>query len=296
MNCSTLKKLNAWQILRAMANDLKADRNIGDQLREIEQPHQIALALMAYVVKQPKTWLLAHPETHLSKAQAEQLQSMLLRLEAGEPLPYLFGKQEFFGLEFEVNPSVLIPRPETEMMVEAALDWLQIHSSSRKGIDVGTGSGCIAISLVNNCPDLHMLATDLSSDALQVAERNAQNHKTADRINFALCDLLPENLQPVDLVCANLPYIPTAKLIEVNSLPWEPSLALDGGTGGLDLISKLLHSLPPFLNHPALILLETETTLGTQTLQLAKNNFPDADVSLHKDLFDRDRMVKIELK
>lgn len=296
MNCGMPKKLNAWQILRAMVNDLTADRNIGDQLREIEQPHQIALALLAYVVQQPKTWLLAHPETHLSKAQAEQLENLLLRLEAGEPLPYLIGKQEFFGLEFEVNPAVLIPRPETEMLVEAALAWLQAHPSGRSAIDVGTGSGCIAISLVNNCPDLHLLATDLSSDALQVAERNARNHKTADRINFALCDLLPENLQPVDLVCANLPYIPTAKLIEVNSLPWEPSLALDGGAGGLDIIGKLLHSLPPFLNHPALILLETETTLGMQTLQLAKSNFPDADISLNKDLFDRDRMVKIELK
>jgi release factor glutamine methyltransferase len=279
-----------------MEDDLQSDRSIHAQLREIEQPHQIALVLLAHIVQRPKTWLLAHPEAHLSKAQADQLEGLLQRLEAGEPLPYLVGTQEFFGLEFEVNPSVLIPRPETEIMVETALAWLQEHPSSRNGIDVGTGSGCIAISLVSNCPDLNMLATDLSETALNVATKNAQKHNVADRISFSLSDLIPEDPQPVDLVCANPPYIPTEKLVEVNSLPWEPSLALDGGESGLDLVSKLLEKLPAFLNNPALILLETEATLGAQTLQLAKRNFPNAEVSLHKDLFERDRMVRIELK
>jgi|MTBAKSStandDraft_2_1061841.scaffolds.fasta_scaffold00512_39 release factor glutamine methyltransferase len=279
-----------------MANDLQSDRTIRAQLREIEQPHQIALVLLAHVLQRPKTWLLAHPETYLTKAQADQLEGLLLRLEAGEPLPYLVGQQEFFGLEFEVNPSVLIPRPETEMLVEAALEWLHAHPHARKGVDVGTGSGCIAASLVSNCPDLQMLATDVSPAALQVAKRNAQRHNTTDRVSFALCDLLPEISQPFDLVCANLPYIPTAKLDEVNSLTWEPSLALDGGENGLELIIRLLGKLPSFLNHPALVLLETEARLGAQTLELAERNFPDADVSLQKDLFERDRMVRIELK
>jgi len=279
-----------------MEDDLRSDLSIHAQLREIKQPHQIALVLLAHVVQRPKTWLLAHPEAHLSKTQADQLEGLLQRLEVGEPLPYLVGTQEFFGLEFEVNPSVLIPRPETEIMVETALAWLQEHPSARNGIDVGTGSGCIAISLVSNCPDLNMLATDLSETALNVATKNAQKHNVADRISFSLSDLIPEDPQPVDLVCANPPYIPTEKLVEVNSLPWEPSLALDGGESGLDLISKLLEKLPAFLNNPALILLETEATLGAQTLQLAKRNFPNAEVSLHKDLFERDRMVRIELK
>ena len=279
-----------------MANDFQSDRTIRGQLKEIEQPHQIALVLLAHILRRPKPWLLAHPEVHLSKAQADHLEGLLQRLEAGEPLPYLVGKQEFFGLEFEVNPSVLIPRPETEMLVEAALEWLQAHPSARKGIDVGTGSGCIAISLVSKCPDLHMLATDISPAALEVAKRNAQKHNTSDRVSFILCDLLPENPQTIDLVCANLPYIPTNKLIEVNSLPWEPSLALADGDSGLDLISKLLEKVPAFLSRQALILLETEATLGAQTLQLAKTFFTEADVSLHKDLFDRDRMIRIELK
>ncbi len=279
-----------------MEDDLYSDRTIRAQLREIEQPHQIALSLMAHVVQRPKTWLLAHPEVYLSKAQADLLESLLKRLEAGEPLPFLLGKQEFFGLDFEVTPSVLIPRPETEMLVEAALEWLQAHPSSRKGMDVGTGSGCIAVSLVNRCPDLQLLATDISADALEVAARNAKNHNVSDRVSFVLCDMLPEIVQSVDLVCANLPYIPTEKLVEVNSLPWEPSLALDGGKSGLELIEKLLRDVQPYLNHPSLVLVETEASLGKQTLILAKRHFPEAEVSLLKDLFERDRMVRIEFK
>jgi release factor glutamine methyltransferase len=279
-----------------MDNDLQSDRSIRGQLREIEQPHQIALVLLAHVLQRPKTWLLAHPEVHLSKAQSEQLESLLQRLEAGEPLPYLIGVQEFFGLEFEVDPSVLIPRPETELLVETALIWLKTHPSARKGLDVGTGSGCIAVSLVNKCPDLQMLATDLSEASLNVAQKNAKKHNTADRIKFVQCNLLPDDLQPVDLVCANLPYIPTKKLVEVNSLPWEPNLALDGGESGLDLIDELLQKAPAFVNKPGLVLLEIEETLGAETQKLAERYFPETKISLHQDLAERDRVIRIELK
>ena len=278
-----------------MTNETPAVSSFRDRLREIDQPHQIALVLLAHVLGKPKTWLLAHPETHLTKAQANQMESLLCRLEAGEPLPYLLGKQEFFGLEFEVNPSVLIPRPETEFMVETALSWLAVQSGARKGVDVGTGSGCIAVSLVSNCPDLQMLATDLSKEALGVAARNAQKHNTFDRILFEQVDLLPDTIGKTDLICANLPYIPTAKLPDVNSLPWEPSLALDGGEYGLELIERLLARSVSILNTPGLILLETEETLGAQTVQLARRYFPAAEITLYQDLSKRDRLVTIEL-
>ena len=290
------KKLIAWQTLRAMENDQLFERRIGDQLREISQPHQIALALVAHVLQKPKTWLLAHPETHLCENQARQLDSLLNRLEKGEPLPYLLGKQAFFGLEFEVSPAVLIPRPETELLVEVALEWLKANPTARKGIDVGTGSGCIAVSLVSNCPDLTIVATDISPDALDVAARNALNHNTADRISFVAAEILPATIEKVDLICANLPYIPSAKLPGVNSLPWEPSLALDGGKQGLDLIEKLLVRSPVILNSPGLILLETEETLGNQTVELAHRYFPAAEITLSQDLSKRDRLVTIELR
>jgi release factor glutamine methyltransferase len=279
-----------------MENELAPERSICTQLKEIKQPHQIALVLLSYVLKRPKTWLLAHPELHLTDSQALELDSLINRLENGEPLPYLVGKQDFFGLEFEVNPMVLIPRPETEMMVDVALGWLKAHPSARKGIDVGTGSGIIAVSLVNNCPDLHLLATDISQEALEVANHNAEKHNSADRICFACVDLLPETTENVDLICANLPYIPTSKLSEVNSLGWEPTLALDGGESGLNLIDQLLGRSTTIMNTPGLLLLETEETLGKQTVELARRYFPTAEITLYQDLAHRDRLVTIEMK
>lgn len=279
-----------------MENELHSERSIGSQLREMQQPHQVALVLLAHVLGKSKTWLLAHPETHLTKAQACEIDSLINRLENGEPLPYMLGRQAFFGLEFEVNPAVLIPRPETELLVEFALGWLEEHDLARKGIDVGTGSGNIAISLVSNCPDLQLLATDISAEALEVAARNALKHNSADRIKFERADLLPATTEKVDLICANLPYIPSRKLPEVNSLDWEPVVALDGGEGGLNLIGRLLEKATEVLNTPGLILLETEETLGKQTVELARQHFPAAEVALYQDLAKRDRLVTIELQ
>lgn len=278
-----------------MANEPLDSQSIGFHLTKAKHPHQITLALFSYVLKKPKTWLLAHPETHLTTQQSEQFAGLAERVEQGEPLPYLIGKQEFYGIDFKVDPSVLIPRPETELLVEEALAWLRAHPAARSGIDVGTGSGCIAIALMVNCPDLRMVATDISSPALQLASQNALAYHLEERISFVCCDLLPDGAEPVDLICANLPYIPTAKLEEVNSLPWEPSLALDGGTGGLDLIQKLLIRAKPLIKTPGLILLETEASLGKQTLELAGASFPQAKISLIKDLNDRDRLIRIEL-
>ena len=273
----------------------KSEPTIGDRLKETNQPHYIALALMAHVFQKPKTWLLAHPEEKMTGSQLALFNSVLVRLEEGEPLPYLTGKQEFYGLEFEVSPAVLIPRPETELLVESALDWLKNHPMARRAVDIGSGSGCIAVSLLKNCPDLQMSAIDISAEALKVAQRNAQKHQVAYRINFLNASLLSNFDGKIDLLCANLPYIPTDKLQQVNSLPWEPRLALDGGQNGLDLIAELLNQAPSKMARPSLILLETEDSLGPETIHLAKQAFPKAEIKLVKDIFDRDRLVRIEL-
>ena len=277
-----------------MDRSLPADHSIGGQLRAIDLPHQIALVLLAQVLEKPKSWILAHSESQLSTEQKAALDSLVARLKTGEPLPYLTGKQEFFGLEFKVTPATLIPRPETELLVEEALNWLKANGGARTGIDVGTGSGCIAISLLANCPDLRMTATDVSKDALQIARGNARHHKVQDRITFFECNLIPPDVQKVDLLCANLPYIPTEKLAEVNSLPWEPSLALDGGADGLTLFRQLFDKIKQFELEPALILLEIEETLGQETLTLCQNAFPNGTIELLQDLSGRDRLIRIE--
>jgi len=260
-----------------------------------EQPYQVALILLAHVLQKPKTWVLAHPETHLNPDQKAHLEGLVRRLQEGEPLPYLIGKQAFFGLDFAVSPAVLIPRPETELLVEEALNWLEGYPNARNALDVGTGSGCIAVTLATRKPWLAITATDISLDALKIAEQNAETHQVIDQIDFKPADLLPSGHLTFDLVCANLPYIPTQKLAGVNTLGFEPTLALDGGEDGLSLIRRLLEQLPHRLNCPGLVLLETEATLGAETLVLAKTTFPQADVKLLKDLAGLDRLVRIEI-
>ena len=290
MSCSTPKKPNAWQISKRM---IKA--SLPSAINCTEQPYQVALILLAHVLQKPKTWVLAHPDTHLNPDQKAQLERLINRLQQGEPLPYLTGKQAFFGLDFAVSPDVLIPRPETELLVEVALNWLEARPGANHALDVGTGSGCIAITLATRRPWLAVSATDLSQEALNIAHQNAETHQVKAQINFEQADLLPTQNQVFDLVCANLPYIPTRKLGEVNTLGFEPTLALDGGADGLSLIRRLLELLPPRLNSPALVLLETEATLGAETLSLAKTTFPQAEVSLLQDLAGLDRLVRIEI-
>lgn len=273
----------------------KSEPSIGERLKETNQPHYIALALMAHVFQKPKTWLLAHPEEKMTGSQLDLFNNLLARLEEGEPLPYLTGEQEFYGLDFEISPAVLIPRPETELLVENALNWLKNHPLARRAVDIGSGSGAIAVSLLKNCPDLQISAIDISTEALKIAQINAQKHQVDDRIRFHHASLLSNFEGEIDLLCANLPYIPTDKLKQVNSLPWEPPLALDGGESGLDLIAELLTQAPAKMARPALILLETEDSLGAETVNLAKRAFPKEEIKLCKDIFDRDRLVRIEL-
>ncbi|MFN8385491.1 MAG: peptide chain release factor N(5)-glutamine methyltransferase [Anaerolineales bacterium] len=265
-----------------------------------DTPALDASVLLARIVDRPRSWILAHPELTLTDEQQNQLQSSLARLESGEPFPYVLGRWEFFGLEFEVTPDVLIPRPETELLVEKSIAWLQKHPTKINVADIGTGSGAIAVSIAVNVPKAGILATDISSKALQVAKRNAERHNADERIEFIECDLLPHP-QPlsrrergVNLVCSNLPYIPTNTLKHLPVYQREPTLALDGGADGLDMFRKLLNAIPNWLAPNAMILLEIESTLGEQTMQLARQHFPNANITLHQDLTNRDRLIEIQ--
>lgn len=298
MSCNWRMKPNVWQAMKP------AELNLGDFLRKtspeitqlVELPQQTLLVLLSHVLKQPQTWILAHPEAELSTTQLTELTALVARLKQGEPLPYLTGKQEFFGLSFEVSPAVLIPRPETELLVERALRWLRSHPDAKRAIDVGTGSGCIAISLAINAPTLQIVATDISAEALTIAQRNAIFHHVEDRIAFQEADLISPDLGQFDLICANLPYVPTSKLGEVNSLPYEPALALDGGPDGLALIKRCLADTQAHIRAPGMLLFEIEATTGDAALALACNVFPQAKISLMPDLTGKDRLLTIELE
>ena len=271
-----------------------------------DTPALDASVLIAHVTNKPRSWVIAHHELTLTISQQKHLDDSLMRLERGEPLPYILGHWEFFDLQFDITPDTLIPRPETELLVEKSIAWLQMHPAKRSIVDVGTGSGVIAVSIAVNVPDVKILATDISHKALQVAKRNAKKFGVSDRIKFAECDLLPhpqlrsrrersEEVREIDLLCANLPYIPTTTLHGLPIYNREPTLALDGGEDGLDLFRKLLNLSPHWLAPDGLMLLEIESTLGSEALSLARRAFPKAAISLYQDLAEKDRLLEIDL-
>ncbi len=280
--------------------------DISSHLRDLtESPDLDAQVLLAHVTGHTRTWLTAHPDSHLSDLQRASVREAVSKLTAGTPLPYILGHWEFFSIDFKVTPDVLIPRPETELLVEHALLWLRsrpvtLHSSLRAA-DIGTGSGCIAVSLAKNMHDLRVLATDLSMPALRVAKHNAHRHGVLSRVDFVQCDLLPPHHEPLptethfDVICANLPYIPTQTLTGLPIFGREPTLALDGGQDGLDPIRKLLKIAPEWLAPDGLILLEIEAGQGMAAVSLAYDLFDKATINLRRDLSGKERLVAIKL-
>ncbi len=282
-----------------------------------DTPGLDAQVLLAYVLEKPRSWVLAHPEMRLTSSQSAKLEALIQRLERGEPLPYVIGRWEFFGLDFIVTPAVLIPRPETELLVERALSWLRqrltvnhqailVKSASAdlatlRAVDVGTGSGCIAIALAVNMPGLQVAATDVSPTAVEVARRNAAKFGVSEGVKFSCCDLFPSEessntqLSTFDLIVANPPYIPSETLHGLRVYGREPTVALDGGADGLDIIRRLLAEAPRRLSLGGLILLEIEASHGPAVLSQAYDAFTEAGISLHQDLSGHDRLLEIQV-
>ncbi len=250
--------------------------------------------LLAHVMQKTRTWVMAHPEAVLSALETASVRDMLARLEEGEPLPYVLGEWEFYGLTFQITPAVLIPRPETELLVERGLTWLRAHPGQHLVADIGTGSGCIAIALAKNHPNLRVIASDISPAALEIAQANIKQHKLDARIECVQSDLIPPTTNRYSLICANLPYIPAKTLKSLKVLRWEPELALRGGIDGLELIRGLIAQAPQSLAAHGLFLLEIEARQGEKVRRLVSQAFPGADIALSPDLAGHDRLVTVE--
>lgn len=260
--------------------------------RGFETPGNISLLLLAHVTGQSKTWLLAHGETPITPEQNHTLQNETDRLLQGVPLPHILGEWSFYGRDFAVSPNVLIPRSETELLVERAIEFCKAQPRSRFA-DVGTGSGIIAVSIAAACPQTTVVATDRSRAALAIAAQNAARHHLS-QIRFVQTDLLLGLNGPFDLICANLPYIPTETLNGLDVALWEPRPALDGGPDGLDLVRRLLSQAQTRLAPCGTILLEIEATTGEAALVAARDVFPKAQIKLHPDLAGKDRLIEIQ--
>jgi release factor glutamine methyltransferase len=252
-------------------------------------------AILSNTLQKPVSWLYAHPETSLDPQILQQLDDFVQRLQEGEPLAYILHKQAFFGLDFYVDSRVLIPRPETELLVEVAISWLEEHPERKNVIDIGTGSGVIAITLADRFTTLSVTAVDTSSEALQVARMNAARYNLEDRIKFLQSDLFTNVQGSYDLVVANLPYIPSVELEILKELKFEPPSALDGGNDGLAQISRLIQTSGKYLALPACLLLEIQYNQGNKVQEFVSKLFPRAEVTIYHDLADFPRVVKIQI-
>lgn len=237
--------------------------------------------------------LLSHPERLLTDSEKEEALALLEARKRGEPLPYLLGRWEFYGSSFRVNSSVLIPRPETELMVEAALGWLRKHPACHRFWDIGTGSGCIGISLLLARADLCCVAADISLTALRTARKNALDHGCSERFDPVCGDLSTALSGPVELVCANLPYIPSAGCDGLEAARYEPLNALDGGADGFDFYRVLFGELREKTADDFLILCEIEYSQRNLALRTAREYFPEAETLVEPDLAGLPRLLSI---
>jgi release factor glutamine methyltransferase len=207
---------------------------------------------LAHVLGCGRVGLLTHPERVLSPPECEQFESLLQRRLAYEPMQYILREQEFFGLPFEVTPDVLIPRPETEHLVEAVLRLEQKSAI----LDVGTGSGAIAVALAHTSPESRVTAVDISAAALEVARRNAERHGVADRVTFLRSDLLASVEGQFDIIVSNPPYVAEEEVLEPQVARYEPHSALYAGPTGLEIYNRLLPQAREHLKPGGWLLLE----------------------------------------
>jgi release factor glutamine methyltransferase len=266
--------------------------------------------LLGWALGRDRTSLLAHPELAVEGSPAAAFEAALIRREAGEPVAYIRGVKEFHGLAFAVDRRALIPRPETELLVDEAESEVAWHLTSSprpagtpkvRVVDVGTGCGAIAIALASRLrrrrmlPEVAILATDASAESLALARDNAVGHALAEDLAFAQADLLPAGEPPFDLILANLPYIPSA---EVDRLPvaasFEPRLALDGGPDGLSLVRRLVAAIPAALTAVGSALLEIGFDQGPAVESMVAELGGAWSCRVQADLSGKPRLVHVE--
>lgn len=268
----------------------------------VENPRLDAQLLLSHALGRERSYLYMFPEQELDPAQEGRWRALLARRERGEPVAYLLGHKEFYGLDFCVDRRVLIPRPETELLVEAALSICRQRLSRGRAplvADIGTGSGAIPVSIAVHEPALpYLYAIDISADALEVARLNCRRHRVTDRVRLLQGNLLEPLPESVDLLLANLPYVGTREQETMlpDVLNYEPHLALFSGSDGLELLQRLLHEAGrgEKLRAGAVLLLEIGYRQRESLTPLAQAIWPQARISCLKDYAGWDRVLQIE--
>src|SRR5216684_4544032 len=262
-----------------------------------------AQILLSHILQIERTVLYAYPERVLTPEQEQQFLTFIERRSRGEPIAYLTGHKEFYGLAFLVDKRVLIPRPETEFLVETALHACrQMFDAGRTPLvaDIGTGSGIIPVTLAVLEPRLpYLYASDISPDALDVAFLNCLRHHVEDRIHLLYGDLLAPLPEPIDILTANLPYVGTGEMDDLarDVLAYEPHLALFSGPDGLDLLQRFFTELQRShkIAQGAVLLLEIGYRQREPLTSLLHELWPQATVTFKKDFAGWDRLLHVTL-
>ncbi len=280
--------------------------NIQDALRrgsrmlaeaDSEEAGLEAELLLACALNTDRTHLFQRLRDELAPDAETAFEALLQRRLAHEPTAYILGRKEFYGLEFEITPAAIIPRPETETLIELVIAFLRPRAVGRETrvADVGVGCGAIAVTLAAELPRTDVIATDISSHALALARRNAERHRVAERIRFLHGDLLAPLDAPVDVIAANLPYVRSG---DFEAAPpeireHEPRLGLDGGPDGLRLVGRLLRDAPPCLKPGGALFAEIGEEQGDAARKLALESFPQVRIEERQDLSGLDRVLVV---
>ncbi len=266
----------------------------------LDQPRREALWIAQFLFGCSAASLLAHDDLSVSPEQAALYQAYLQRRARGEPYAYIRGDAWFYGRRFIVDPRVLVPRPETEVLIALALDWCQHYPTADPltVADIGTGSGILALTIASELPSARVFALDCSVDALSVARANAVALEVSQRVSFCQSNLLASLGDEIrfDLLLANLPYLPSADIPQLpDALAFEPRAALDGGSDGLELYRALFGQLSGHLAREALVLLEAAPPTLPGLVAIARQHFPHATLTLERDLSGLERVLKMEI-
>ncbi len=263
----------------------------------LADPQRESASLMSFAIGRDHAFLRGHPEYFLTEAEEGLFAEVVGRRARREPFQHISGRQEFYGLDIEVNKEVLIPRPETEFAVETAISLLS-HSERPQICDLGTGSGCISIALLSNLQDAVVTAVDISSSALNVAGNNARRHNVSHRMNLLVSDLFEAIAEKrhFDLIISNPPYVPQADFegLQAEVKNFEPAVALTDGSDGLTFYRRLVREAPSYLTEGGWLVLEFGISQSKDILEMFSDDCWDS-VSTRNDLRGIPRVISAQI-